>query len=328
MRHATVLPEICALKAILLLRPLAGRQPKVYYMKKKHFNLLRSPLSGILVLLTLSLSFCLTSSFRHRTASADNGKFVIAAVNAASQAVSGELSVCTTTATTTASATTVTTTVTTSPYEVIQPTVTVGQSPNSSFYQERLAVAGDSLALGMNYYGFIPDMHSITGQSVSLWNLDYFTFDMGGGEMGMVDAIDYVHPRLLYMAVGMNDVNLNYPDTYVERYRQVIDEIMRRMPDINIVVAAITPVCSYCNVVRNDIIRDYNAALAAMVEDMDSQQVVFFDVYSLLCDEALDLREDYTSGDGMHLYIPCYTDILTALFDFLDTTDFKRQLGG
>lgn len=299
---------------------------EVYQMKNKLLFLLRYPIEALMVLLLILLSFCFTASLGQEEKTTDEICCFADTVNAAAEILNNDVTCTTTTVTTTSTTTTIVTT--TSPYEICEPTRTAGNSPNSQFYQERLAVTGDSLALGFNVYGFIPDMHNIAGESVSMWNLDYFTFDLGGGEMGMVDAVDYVHPRLLYMSVGMNDVNLNYPDPYVKRYREVIEELIKRMPDINIIVAAITPVCSYCNVVRNDIIREYNTALKDMVKDMDMPQVVFFDAYSVICDNSLDLKDEYSSGDGMHLYIPCYNDILTALFDFLDTTDFKQRLGG
>ena len=302
---------------------------EVYKMKNKLLQLLNCPMAGLLILLSLSVSLCLTSSLGHAEKITDDQSMELNdVIETVSKLINIEFTCPPTTATTTSATTTITTVTTTSQYEICEPTKLAGQSPNSKFYQERLAIAGDSITLGLNYYGFIPDMHSIAGDSVSIWNLDYFTFDLGGGEMGMIDAIDYVHPRLLYMSIGMNDVNLNYPDTYVERYREIINELIKRMPDINIVVAAITPVSSDCNVVRNDIIREYNAALKKMIKDMKLPQVVFFDTYSVLCDNEQNLKDGYSSGDGMHLYIPCYNDILTALFDFLDTTDFKQRLGG
>ncbi len=304
---------------------------EVLTMKYKIIGLLKSPVSGMLIFLSAILCFSLTASFGQNGEKGTSDGFAVAAVSAAADLINDELTTCpvtTVTTTTTTVTTTVTSTTTTSPYEVLQPDRYAGTSANSEFYQDRLAVAGDSLALGFSYYGFVPKMHSIAGDSVSMWNLDYFTFDHGNGELGMVDSIAEVSPRLLYISVGMNDVNLNYPETYVKRYREVIEEIIERVPGINIVVAGITPVCSYCKVVKNSIIREYNSALENMVKDMDMPQVVYFDTYSVVCDKEQNLREDYTSGDGMHIYIPCYNDILTALFDFLDTTDFRKRLGG
>ena len=298
------------------------------FMKKKLLKIIKSPIFVIIVFLTAMLSVSLTYSVDHETENDSGNKIIIAAVDAASDVIYSELATCRITTVSTTLTTTVTTTTTTSLYEVCPPTVYAGTSPNSSFYQDRMAVAGDSLALGFNYYGFIPDMHNIATESVSMWNLDYFTFNYGNGDIGMVDAVDYIRPRLLYMSVGMNDINTGSSESYVQRYREVIEQIRHRVPDINIVVAAITPVCSYCDVIRNDIVRDYNAALKQMVIDMDSPKIVFFDAYSVVCDENLDLRDDYTSGDGIHIYIPCYNDILTALFDYLDSIDFRKEMGG
>lgn len=299
-------------------------------MKNRFLNRLKIPVIGMLIFTASVFCFSLTSSPRLSADDSCGGMLLVSAIDTASEIIEHEKPEYTiiTTTTTTTSTTTTTATTTASPYEICIPTKYTGSSPNSAFYQERLAVAGDSLALGFCYYGFIPDMHNIAGDSVSMWNLDYFTFNYGNGELGMVDAIDFIHPKLLYMSLGMNDVNLNYPDSFTERYRAVLEEIIKRDPEINIIVAAITPVCSYCDIVRNDIIREYNTALKKMVEDMDSPQICFFDAYSVVCNEDLDLRSDYTSGDGMHLYIPCYNDILTALFDFLDTTDIKQRLDG
>lgn len=302
---------------------------KCILMKNKLLKLLKSPIFSAILLVFAILSLTFTAFIYHNKEKADIGNIHIAsAVDAASDIICNELTSCRITTVSTTTTTTVTTTTTTSLYEVCTPTVYAGTSPNSSFYQERMAVAGDSLGFGFNYYGFIPDMHNIATESVSMWNLDYFTFNYGYGDIGMVDAVDYIRPRLLYMTVGMNDVNMNSPETYVQRYREVIEQIRQRVPDINIVVAAITPVCSYCNFIRNDIVRDYNAALKQMVEDISSPKVVFFDTYSVVCDENLDLRDDYTSGDGIHIYIPCYNDILTALFDYLDSIDFRKEMGG
>jgi hypothetical protein len=298
----------------------------------------RIPVILLLFLLAVMMSLVFTASLKKNTD--ENrlaGSYTAAAVSDAADIICEELtsySAETTSAqtTTTASTTTTTTTTTTAATsattadDALAPDRYVGTSPNSAFYQERLFTAGDSITLGLRYYGFIPREHCIAGDSVSMWNLAHFTFTMGEEELGLVDAVAYSKPRLLYMWLGMNDVNLNSPGKFIKRYREVIDEIRERVPGIIIIVAAITPVSSGCRVVKNSIIRDYNAALIEMVKRIDSPDVYFFDVYSVICDDKLELTSGYSSGDGMHLYIPCYTDIMTALFDYLDTTNVKAKL--
>ena len=144
-------------------------------MKNKLLNLIKSPIFAVLLFIAVYISVIASAALYHDEAAQNSSKLTISAVDSVSKVVlenftSSRITTVTTTTTTT---TTVTETTTTSLYEVCTPTVYAGTSPNSSFYQERMAVAGDSLALGFNFYGFIPDMHNIATESVSMWNLDY-----------------------------------------------------------------------------------------------------------------------------------------------------------
>ena len=308
-------------------------------MIKNVLSKARIPLILLLVMLSLAASLLViayTKKNSHKAVAANSFKAAVNAETTATEAVTSTVKPETTTtssvSTTTTSAASVstapetTTSVTTAAEDVCKPQRYVGTSPNSALYQENLFTAGDSITLGLRYYGFIPREHSIAGDSVSMWNLSHFSFTVDSEELELVDAVEKLHPKMLYMWLGMNDVNLNMPQKFVKKYSEVIDEIRERIPDIIIIVAAITPVSSGCKVVKNTIIRDYNAALMEMVKRIDSPNVLFFDDYSVICDDDLCLTGGYSSGDGMHLYIPCYTDILTALFDYLDTTDIKTEL--
>lgn len=200
----------------------------------------------------------------------------------------------------------------------------VGSSPNSDFYQSRLAIAGDSIAYGFNAYGYIPSEHNIATESVSMWNLDYFTFSTG---MGLVDTVAYVQPAILYMSMGMNDVNMSTPEEYAEKYKSTIYEIRNRVPDIHIIVAGITPVTSASGFCSNETIRAFNTALENMVSEISSNHVYYFDAYSVVADpNTLELRPECTGGDGIHLVSTCYYDFLNALYDRLDETPVKSHI--
>ncbi len=199
-----------------------------------------------------------------------------------------------------------------------------GDSPNSAFYQERLTIAGDSIAYGFNAYGLIPSEHNIAKESVSMWNLDYFTFDTG---VGLVDTIGYMQPSLLYMSMGMNDVNTSTAEEFAERYRTTINQIRERVPDINIIVAGITPVTNESEFASNEVICSFNTALKNMITELNSNRVYYFDAYSVVADPATkSLRPENTGGDGIHLTTQCYYDILNELFTYLDTTAVKSNI--
>lgn len=200
----------------------------------------------------------------------------------------------------------------------------IGESPNSTFYQERIAVAGDSIAYGFNAYGFIPSSHNIAKESVSMWNLDYFTFNTG---MGLVDSVAYVNPSILYMSMGMNDVNNSTAEEFAERYKNTIYDIRNNCPDINIIVAGITPVTSDSDFVSNYTIQLFNNALENMVDELNSNHVYYFDAYSIVSDPTTGaLRPECTGGDGIHLVSSCYYDFFDELFTMLDETSVKSNI--
>lgn len=214
-----------------------------------------------------------------------------------------------------------------SPGQPLSPYLYAGESPNSEFYQERLVIAGDSIASGFNIYGYIPTEHNIATESVGVWNYENFTFNFGYGEMGMVDAAAYMQPKLLYTSMGMNDMPNNSPDWFADEYYNLIAQILERIPDINIVAAGVTPVADYVSYTTNENIRNHNAALENMINEIGSPQVYYFDAYSVLAgSNTLALRSEYSAGDGIHISSDSYNVILTALFNFLDTTPVMEQI--
>lgn len=201
--------------------------------------------------------------------------------------------------------------------------INAGTSPNSEFYQQRIAVAGDSIAYGFNAYGFIPYERNMAQESVSMWNLDYFTFC---GGYGLVDAVSYVSPEILYISIGMNDVNMNDTIAFSSKYKGVIEQIMSRCPNTYIIVAGITPIGYESSFTSNERIREYNSALENAVSSLSSSKVYYFDAYSVVSDEYGMLRYDCSSGDGIHLQSHCYSDFLNTLYNFLDDTNIKHQI--
>lgn len=244
----------------------------------------------------------------------------------------------TTSVTSTSASTTTQTTTTTEPEtetepdnyapgQPLSPYLYAGVSPNSAFYQERMAVAGDSIATGFNLYGYIPYEHNIAKESVGLWNYADNTFNFGCGDMGMVESVAYMKPSLLYISMGMNDLPNCDPDGFAAVYYDLIMQILEVSPDTVIVAAGISPVSDFVSYSTNENICNYNYALENMVYSISSPQVYYFDAYSVLADgNTLALNGSYSAGDGIHLASFSYGDILTALFNFLDTMQVMEQI--
>lgn len=203
--------------------------------------------------------------------------------------------------------------------------IPTGSSPNSAFYQQNIVIAGDSIATGFSLFGFVPSNHSLSLGSLSMSNIDWYYPQNKG--VSFVDGVMAVQPKLLYMSMGMNDVNMTTPEKYAEKYISVINQILSKTPNATIVAAGITPVTDGIRYTNNARIRSFNAALSNAVKGMNSDRVYYFDAYSVLADPAtLGLRQGYSSGDGIHLANNCYSLLLSALYNMLDTTNALQNM--
>lgn len=202
-----------------------------------------------------------------------------------------------------------------------------GESPNSGFYQDRLVIVGDSIAYGFNAYGYIPYEHNIAAESLAVWNMGNYMFDLGGGPMGVYDAAEYADSPLYYISIGMNDIYSFTPDDYAWNMRWIAEEILARVPAATIVVGSITPVSEGNYYTSNDIIREFNSSLEWVINDLGSEQVLFFNTHDVLCDQnTMALGWDFAGGDGLHLNSSAYSQILCGLFNYLDTTSAIEQI--
>ncbi len=227
------------------------------------------------------------------------------------------------------STTTTTTTTTTASTDGVPFYVTGSDSPNAALYAEQLYVAGDSIALGFKVYGFISEAHNLAKGSLAIWNMNKFPYNYGGQTMYLPDAVGYVKPKLLYLSMGMNDLNIHTAEHYAQGYVDLITQIRQKTPDTCIVVSAITPVSASCTFTSNAHIRTYNAALQTAVEGMGLSDVVFFDANAVLTDPATQmLQSGFSGGDGIHLGTQAYQNILQAMYRYLDTTAIVARLKG
>ena len=326
-------------------------------MKEKILNLVKSPvLAAVLLISGLVVGLCAYAAKNTNEIPSGDTSSVLTKSSENKRPVSSEMvfsetskkahttSLVTTKKSTTTSTTTVTTTmvttevtavVTAAPTEAPQPTpgqplspyLYAGVSPNSAFYQERLAILGDSIATGYSLYGYIPSAHSIARESVGLWNIHNYTFNFGYGDMNVSNAVAYMQPQIIMLSIGMNDLPNRNPEWFAGLYSAFVNEVLAASPNTYIICAGITPVADYVTYSTNENIRNYNAAIENVVNSMNSDQVYYFDAYSVLADSyTLALSPANSGGDGIHIGSGSYNSILTALFNYLDTTPIMENL--
>ena len=176
----------------------------------------------------------------------------------------------------------------------------------------------------------MPYEHNIAKGSTALRQYDdksLFTFDPTGKELGFVDAIEAVKPSLLYISMGMNDVNLIDAEKYVQRYKELIEKVKNKVPDCVIVTAAITPITQASKFTNIENIRTFNTALKKMVEELKDPNVVFFDAYNAIVGpDGVYIPNDYSPSDGVHVAGHCYKTLLEKLALTLDQYDMKKKI--
>ena len=241
--------------------------------------------------------------------------------------VTGEAESTTQTELTEVSTSTATTITTCEPHEYYYDYISAGESPNSSYYQDRLAIIGDSIAYGYNAYGYIPYEHNIARESLAIWNMDTYSFDIDGYYAGWLDTADYVNAPLYFISIGINDIYSCTPDEYGASILNIAQQVLERVPTATIIVGDITPIAYWNTYTTNENIRSFNYSLQTAVENANNPQILFFDTYSVLADpNTLALSDSYSSGDGMHLSGDVYSYILNAMFNFLDSADVMKQI--
>lgn len=181
----------------------------------------------------------------------------------------------------------------------------------------RLVFVGDSICMGLSSYGILPLSQVIAQGSVAARNImDYkFKHDGADGEFDVLTALVNAASNYIVLSMGMNDLNITDEDIFCENYTKLISMIKTYCPDSEIIVLSITPVCGYSEFTDNTIIDRYNSALKTTVGELNDKSVYYLDIGPELKNSAGELKNKYTSGDGLHFTETAYYAILRQICD-------------
>ena len=186
---------------------------------------------------------------------------------------------------------------------------------NLDFYKERLVVAGDSIAYGWRMYNVMPPEKVIAQGGISTAGYSRWEYDTTGKTMSMINTMKAVRPKLLYISLGMNDVGNISEETYASQYKDLVNSILKAVPDCYIVAASITPIAKNNDYPKlsNSKILKYNEKLRETINTMGKQNVIYFNVYPTLLDANEYMDTKYDSGDGLHINETAYKHILVEV---------------
>ena len=209
----------------------------------------------------------------------------------------------------------------------VTPKPPAGSSANVSFYQNLMHVAGDSIAYGFCAYGYIPIEHNIAQGSLAMRNYtSYGWFNVNGRQMRCMDAVATLKPRLLYVSMGMNDINITNAQTYANNYVGFLKQVRAKVPNCIIVAANITPTEARRTDFSVTKIRNCNLLMQNAVKAMNDPNIILFDAYSVVSAGGTYMASGYGAGDGIHLAGHVYQKLLNSLAIVLDQYSVRQRV--
>lgn len=188
-------------------------------------------------------------------------------------------------------------------------------APVDANYFNDAAFVGDSVSLKLNYYcattGDLGKAQFFTSGSLGAGNALWEVSDESvhpsyqGEKMLIEDCLAASGASKVYIMLGMNDIGLYGVDDTVANYETLMDRILAKCPDIQIIIQSMTPMTETSNILgdtlNNQSIKEYNGKLKTLAEERGWG---FVDVASVMYDESgSQLNAEYCSDPvdmGVH----------------------------
>ena len=139
-----------------------------------------------------------------------------------------------------------------------------------------------------------------------------------GEKIAFIEAVERAQPRVLVLSFGLNGINRwsRDPEAFLRNYRALIDGILARSPNTQIILQSVYPVGE--NECFSLPVHTLNAQIAALNGHIESlskeyENVDYINTAELLADASGALSPEYDIGDGIHLTNEAYRIILRFL---------------
>jgi len=180
-------------------------------------------------------------------------------------------------------------------YTVLRPSEKAGWDYIAGTYY-----IGDSVTMGLSVFKVLDQSQVYASGSIDPYQA---LKNKLVGELTIPEALAQLDPApaRIVITLGMNSVSWSKEESYIEYYGQLIDVLRAGCPSSDIIIQTITPVTKTYEEgkrgIYNSNINRFNALAAGLAE---SKGVYFLNTAELLKDEDGYLKEEYSSGDGLH----------------------------
>lgn len=206
-----------------------------------------------------------------------------------------------------------------------QPETTINPSSDLLSYKDMDEVLGtDNLAQILTGCLFVGDSRT-EGLYKFTPAADYADFCCGPGynittilKKNLTDSIVAKGYKNIFLCLGYNELGWDYPDTFIERYKQLIQDIKNTAPDTHIYIIGILNVCQEGNSLEsyenNERISMYNNLISDMCQ---SNQITYLDFNKYFIDLNGNLNPISTE-DGIHFTAKYYNYYLYWIIKSID----------
>lgn len=158
---------------------------------------------------------------------------------------------------------------------------------------EDYVILGDSRAVGFYYFEFLPEDRVLAESGATIRDLQ-----------AHIPDIEQLNPSSIFLCYGLNDVSIGIwptPSDYVTEYRQIVQEILEKLPDATIYISSILPARDPAFDTASEWreIPTYSAAVEEMCNSIDR-------CYYVNNDSIAEKYADLWEIDGIHVQKPFY----------------------
>ncbi len=212
---------------------------------------------------------------------------------------------------------------------VTEPSVTVKEYDNvscgrleetkyvSSDYFDNTLFLGDSRTVALSSNGFIKSQNTfaVNGISHVTFLTQQFTDSVTGVTGDIYSIVKQRKPDRIYVALGVNGVAYIDKNTFLDKYEQLIDGLMKASPESRIIIQCILPVNeeNYTGGNPNLNNKNIDAMNAELLNLAERKEIYYLDLSYILKNENNSLASIYDNGDGLHFSFTGYSAVYDGI---------------
>lgn len=188
--------------------------------------------------------------------------------------------------------------------ENVLPEAQLADTPDAGDeYQNSTAYLGDSVTMGLAFFGNHPEEMVIAKGSINpLDAVEKQLIELEDGTMvNFPTALSKTGAKRAVLTFGSNAISIMSEEVFLKYYIKLIDEIQNTCPDCDIIIQSITPLATTCTLKKltNTLVNRSNLLLLVLAY---SKELKFLDSTAEMKDNDGYLRIEYcSSDDGIHI---------------------------